>query len=47
MKLELFSTPIFITNIDLDNENTIINGVSLSAGSIVLLKNQIIEAILK
>jgi hypothetical protein len=28
------------TNIDLDNENTIINGVSLSAGSIVLLKNQ-------
>jgi hypothetical protein len=28
------------TNIDIDNENTIINGVSLSAGSIVLLKNQ-------
>ena len=28
------------TNVDLDNEVTIINGVSLSAGSIVLLKNQ-------
>jgi hypothetical protein len=28
------------TNVDLDNEVTLINGVSLSAGSIVLLKNQ-------